>query len=496
MFVSMKNKIRFVLVLMCSCVLGITGLQLYWNFQNYKAIVENFKKDTNSALAHAVDDELAVRRQKLIVKIKHWMADTSLIRITCNINNRDSMTIFYLQDVHPRFKEDEKRKEPFEIGINDFNQKLREITPAAKQFFINHFVNGKIRTHLENGSVYWYTQTLGDSIEKSYNESRLNKAVLAATYTAQLRKKEIYGRFKLNPTAKINTQFLTQKVNASMRRPYRQEMVWASHESPTTYYLREMKWLMISSLLLIGITIYCFSYTAKTLLNQHQLNALKDDFIDNMTHEIKTPLTSMAITAEALQTFDKDEVKRKDYLKIITYQIGKLDELTDHLLSAAKPIKKGNKDLTSVNINEVINEAVVNLDVQLKAANASVKLDLYPDLMIKGHQFDLIHAVMNMIDNSIKYASATPVIEIEAKKVKNVVVITMSDNGIGISVSHQKQIFDKFFRVPTGNVHNIKGSGLGLSYVQAVMKAHQGKVKMVESNSAGTTFILTFPHLS
>jgi len=117
----MQKKILWVLILMSCCVLGITGLQLYWNYQNYQTTVANFKKDSNDALAKAVDGEIALRHQKIKSVAKKWLADTSFITITCDIKNRDSNTVFNISDTHPYAKSDR----PVSIGIADFKEKLR-----------------------------------------------------------------------------------------------------------------------------------------------------------------------------------------------------------------------------------------------------------------------------------------------------------------------------------------------------------------------------------
>ncbi len=318
---------------MTCCVLGITGLQLYWNYQNYQTTVRNYKIEANNALDIAVDKEKLLRQEELVSKVRHWLADTSFINIECNTNNREGNTAFTIQDVHPRFLEDTSRKvKIYEIGINKFKQKLKKITPEAKIIFIDHFTKDIVKNHIVNGEIYYYTQGLGDSISKAFDESKLNMSKLYSLYKKELQKKDIYSSFQLNPKKIIaRSDFSTRKVNTVLRNEYGQQQVWASLENPNKYYLREMKWLIVTSLLLIGITLFCFYYTIKTLFNQHKLVALKDQFISNMTHELHTPLASIKITAEALQKFTTDAATRENYLNIILYQTKKLTELTKDL---------------------------------------------------------------------------------------------------------------------------------------------------------------------
>lgn len=479
---------------MSFCVLGITGLQLYWNYQNYQTTVQNFKRDANTALEQAVNKERALRQEQFVLKVKKWLADTSFINIECNINNRDSITVFTIQDVHPRFLEDTSRKAKFyQMGMTTFKQKLKKIIPAAKALFINHFADRVFKRDIENGSIYYYTQGLGDSISKVFDDSKLNISNLDSLYKKELQQKEIFSDFTLNPNyITINKHFLTNKVNTSLRKPYEIQLTWASLENPNTYYLREMKWLIVTSLLLISITLLCFYYTISTLFNQHQLVALKDQFISNMTHEINTPLASIQITAEALQKFPADAATRENYLAIILYQTKKLTALTKEILTTSKLETLGFSKDDQIDLNELI----LTIIASLKLAD-NINLKYIPNTTIrtiKGNNIHLSRAITNILENAVKYnASLKPTIEIKISESQKEAKISIADNGMGIADEFKEKIFEQFYRIPTGNMHNIKGYGLGLNYVKKVISQHKGVIKVIDNEPTGSIFIIKLP---
>lgn len=476
---------------MTLCVAGITGLQLYWNLQNYNNTVKAFNHDINEALNTAVDREIDQRHQKIIVGFKRWLADTAFIQITCDTNNRPVRTVFHMVDTHPLNK-DEKG---IYLGITKFKAKLTKITPAAKQIFINHFCDNILKEDLKKGIVYNYTQRLGDSLLAVYERSKLNIVALAKLYNEELGAKDIKTIFKLNPqNTREQKLYLTKQVNTSLRRPYEQEMVYAGFQSPDVYFIKEMKWLIITSLLLIAITLFCFAYTIRTLLSQHKLALLKDDFINNMTHELNTPLSSIKITTEALKTFDHNRHTQQEYLDIINYQTEKLMALTTQILNLGKLDKYINESIGVVELNRVIETAIHEMEPQTKNIEAIIKFQqIDKKIHIKGDSVSLVNTFINIMDNALKYANGKAILKIVLSVHSNHVTIFFKDNGIGIPPEYREKVFDKFFRVPTGNRHDVKGYGLGLSYVKQVIVQHKGTISVAANDPLGSIFTINLP---
>jgi two-component system, OmpR family, phosphate regulon sensor histidine kinase PhoR len=485
-----KKRIKLILILMSVCVTGITGLQLYWNYQNYNSTVKNFKHDINAALNTAVDKEIAQRHQKIITVFKRWLADTSFVQISCNTNNRDSVTVFTLKDTHPPYP-----KKEISLSIGSFKEKVKTITPKAKLIFINYFSDVLVREDLKTGTVYFYTTRLGDSLDKVFNNTLLSPGSLNTLYKQELQARNIDAPFKLYPNTAQKKLFITQKVNTALRRPYIKELVFAGFESPGVYFLREMKWLLVSSFLLIGITIFCYAYTVKTLLSQQKLAELKNDFVNNMTHELKTPIATINIAAEAIQGFNLSKVSTDEYLGIIRQQAGNLANLVDQILKNVISEQENiSLNLAAVNTGQLINRIIRDYKPQSDAAGASINCEIADkELTTMADESLLKNAIANLIDNAIKYSGAGSVININQSVESGNIIISVADNGPGITQQYQDKVFDRFFRVPSGDIHNVKGYGLGLSYAKSIIERHNGTLTLISDPGNGTEFIINIP---
>jgi len=280
-----------------------------------------------------------------------------------------------------------------------------------------------------------------------------------------------------------------------LRRPYIKEPVFAGFESPGLFFLKKMKWLLVSSLLLIGITIFCYAYTLKTLLSQQKLAELKNDFVNNMTHELKTPIATINIAAEALQNFNLSKASADEYLAIIRNQAGNLAGLVDEILKNVISEQDNNSlNFSEVNTARLISRLITNYKPQSEAAG--IRINYYADSndAIAGADEELLkNAIGNLLDNAIKYSGTGTVINICQTVENGNIVISVSDNGPGISQQYQDKVFDRFFRVPSGDVHNVKGYGLGLSYAKSIIERHKGTLTLVSSPGSGAEFIISIP---
>lgn len=487
----MSKRITLVVVLMALCVLGITTLQLYWNYRNYLATVSTFRQQANNALNEAVDAEMEQRQEKMVDSVKRWMADTSIVKITCENNNRKRTTVFHMKDTHPL----NPREKDVIIGIRKFTQSLPKITPEAKQIFIDHFSNNILRGDLKKGIVYNYTQQLGERLLHLYDNNKMDTTNLKNIFRARLSSYGISSVFILNPTeSHSNLPYFTNSVNTALRRPYETQMVWVGIQSPKAYFFGEMKWVLMGSLLLIGITICCFIYTTKTLLSQHQLTVLKNNFINNMTHEINTPIASILVTVQSLKTFEHERELQLEFLGIIENQSHKLKSHASQILDINSLSRQSKIGFQPVDLNILVHKAIVDMEVQRAAKFADfVYLPCENPLFINGNQLHLLNVFTNVIDNALKYTKHKPKINIRTSAKEGMAILYFSDNGIGIPLMYHKKIFDDFFRVPNGNLHDVKGYGLGLSYVSQVVKNHMGEVTVLENSPSGSVFTFKFP---
>ncbi len=242
-------------------------------------------------------------------------------------------------------------------------------------------------------------------------------------------------------------------------------------------------WYFFSAVLLIVIVF--FSYSIIIILRQTMLSELQKEFINNITHELKTPLTSIQICASVItkEVENTDHLRVKTYSKIITTQSHNLLKHIENILTFAKSEKRHNLNLEKINAVECINEIVDGFKsiIEPRSGNIEFKHD-YNKISIFADKFHIRNIISNIIDNSIKYSKDAPEIKIYLNREK----LTISDNGIGIDKKNIRKIFHRFYRVSTGDVHDVKGFGIGLSYVKKVCKLHRWKISLNSALNKGT----------
>jgi two-component system, OmpR family, phosphate regulon sensor histidine kinase PhoR len=265
-------------------------------------------------------------------------------------------------------------------------------------------------------------------------------------------------------------------------------------------YLLKTMWLMLSlSAAVILILILAFYYTISTISKQKKLSLIKNDFISNMTHEFKTPISTIQLACEMLNDSSvvKTPEKQSRFLKMIKDENKRLSILVESILQTSI-LDKGEFKLKLVDIDmhEIINQAIHNTQLLIDAREGTIGKELTAQMpTINADKLHLTNIIFNLIDNAIKYSVQSPIVQITTKNLPKGIEIMVKDNGIGISKENQRKIFDKFYRVPTGNVHNVKGFGLGLSYVQAVVLKHNGTINVDSELGKGSTFKIFMPFL-
>ncbi len=245
------------------------------------------------------------------------------------------------------------------------------------------------------------------------------------------------------------------------------------------------------------VVIFFFVYTLFVILKQRRLSEVQKDFINNMTHEFKTPLSTIAISTSVLKdpSIIHNPERLLNYATIIENESSRLKQQVERVLQMARTeksdavLKKEKSDLHELirdavkNISTFLQSQTGTIDIYLKASHSLVEVD-------KLHFTNVIH---NLLDNAIKYSEASPVISVSTLNQGKNFIIEVKDNGIGISSENRKKIFHRFYRVPTGNLHDVKGFGLGLNYVKLIVKAHKGKITVQSDPNGGSTFTIVLP---
>ena len=263
------------------------------------------------------------------------------------------------------------------------------------------------------------------------------------------------------------------------------------------FILLELSSWLLASIVFVLILISSFAYIVLNFLKQKKLSEVKNDFVNNMTHEFKTPISTISLASEVLLKSDNETAtgRIKQYSNIIYDETQRLKKLVEKVLQIAT-LEKNEIQLhkTEVDIHELIQETVRKLCFEQCDKNVQVLYDL--KAKNKNIQIDKVHfenVISNLFENAYKYSGENPVIKVSSENYDNKISISIRDNGIGISKDMQTQIFEKFFRISTGNIHNVKGFGLGLYYVKSIVEAHNGKILVESFVNEGSTFIITLP---
>lgn len=264
------------------------------------------------------------------------------------------------------------------------------------------------------------------------------------------------------------------------------------------YHTLRQVWLPISSsLVFIGVIIFCFIYAIKVIIRQKALSDIKNDFINNMTHEFKTPLATVSLAVEALQDpelLNQDQFRTR-YLGIIHDENKRLVSQVEKVLQAAALDKKDFQlKIESLNLSELLENNVTQMSFLLEKRDGKITfINKLTDSTIEGDAFHLTHIFNNLLDNANKYSPEKPIITIEAECIKDQYKISIKDQGMGMTKESHRKIFDKFYRVHTGNLHDVKGFGLGLSYVKTMLEAHKGSIQVQSEIGKGSTFTIYLP---
>ena len=251
------------------------------------------------------------------------------------------------------------------------------------------------------------------------------------------------------------------------------------------------------AIFLLGITIFAIWLSHQYHLQQQEVLENKNQFISNMAHELRTPVTTIGLALEAIQDFsvNQNPDQANDYLRTSRGELKRLSQLIDRVMEIAKPTDQIDfYDKQTIEINSIIREILQNWQPRFSAKKANINLGLSnTPIHLMADELHLKNVIQNLLDNALKYNPNGVTISLESTIENGTSTLTITDNGVGIPKPYQKRIFEQFFRVPTGNIHNVKGHGLGLFYVKKTIEAHGGQVNLKSQSGNGTTITLKIP---
>ncbi len=484
------KKLRWLTGLMGITLLVITGFQVYWLKNNYDR-----EKKTMEIKAQVHFQE-AVRRLQ-VIKFKLGSPDDSL--------HKGKMRVFVSDDM-PGEKQVNVNFSPKEEVITMVNSVRDKISDSLKYkkaqtliigmkkgaMLMRHdSTHGQFEERLEmNGNnVYKYLEGV-DSLQDS-----LKIPEISAAYAKSLKEEKLDIPFTVVrlDSSKFEDEPDMSHVTVGFAHPITYELQLGNSFS---YLIKKITLPILFSIFLVGVTLLSFILLYRTLLRQYRLAEIKNEFISNITHELKTPIATVGVAIEALKNFNaiQDPQRTREYLDISSNELQRLGLLVDKVLKLSMLEKKEIElKYEMVDMLSVVNEVAGSMRLQLEKYHASLRINTEGDVNLFADRLHLLSVVFNLLDNSLKYSKGEPVIRINLKGNDHEVELRIADNGIGISPEYKNKVFEKFFRVPSGNTHNTKGYGLGLSYVAHIVAKHHGTVSVESEPGKETEFIIKLP---
>jgi len=485
------NKLRTARLLMAATILLVVAFQFYWIKKLYREEDNNFKKSADIIFREAMYRLQAERFTGDTMVFKGMPGDnlfmTDVISSIKQVRTKDSAN----QKLVISMSTDEEQMVPV-IKRTLKKQKDTVIYVDTKQ-------GGVPPLHIEK--FLEHNKTINDSIPVKRIDS-LYAALLAkegVDVSYRIIKIAAPGRdsasvqltVSIDKRAKV---FATKRVPVGFISPVYYKAEFADSRM---HILEKISPQLLLSLLLIALTTISFVFIYRSLLAQKRLTEIKNEFIGNITHELKTPIATVSVAIEAMKNFDalQNPARTKEYLGIAGQELNRLSLLVDKVLRLSMfETQQVELKYEWFDLKALVQEVTGSMQLQFEKFGAAIKLHFQgEDFSLMADRMHITSVVYNLLDNALKYSKASPEIEINIATATNEMVLTVKDNGIGIPAPYKEKIFDKFFRVPHGNKHNVKGYGLGLSYVAHIIAEHKGSVTADSEEGKGTTFIIKLP---
>ncbi len=480
-------------VLMVMTIVGVAAFQGYWMRKLYVEEWSTLKKEADIAFRDVVY-ELQIHRFKKghgNFKDPRILKDTRAMDGEPNnlfmINVLDSVKTVLLDSAARLLPGDQKRKISITLQADvhhdslpqGFDAKLFHGAGADLPLIIRYLSN---------------KDSAGSPLSIAEIDSAYRKALLKAGITLPYQLQRIAGKEadleKPIPANELKTGFVF--VGLSNAYAYQ-----ASFANPFSFIVRKLRLPITVGVFLLAFTALSLIFLYRNLVQQRQIAAIKNEFISNMTHELKTPISTVTVAVEALRHFGvlEDPEKTKEYLDISALELQRLSLLVDKVLKLSLfenrqiELKPERIDLPALTA-----EVMASMKLSFEKAGAVVQLKCSgEDLFVRADRMHLGSVISNLLDNALKYGRENPLLAIGVARIGDNVLLSVADNGIGIPAAYREKIFEKFFRVPSDDHHNIKGYGLGLSYVHHIVSRHEGQISVESKEGKGSTFTVQLP---
>ena len=541
-----RKMIRTIIVLMSLAMIGLIGFQAYWINNAIDVSHVKFNQNVHEALNHIVTNlekrEVYYAASKQInnrhLNNRFFQMDSNLFRYNQHSKiNKDSFVSYNRQNQeNPMTWESGFRIEDSLLFGNQMVRISYEITNSGNPDYSKFVEEERFYTQnqikVDFNDFEAYENEVRRSIQKFAEKSRMVTIVLDDLLGEQ---KQISNRVNKEQIDKMLKEQLQMKgididyeyavvdrgVNHVIFSDYQQndekEVLLSDFSirlfpndfsggenyltiffpDKTGFLIKDIWLTLTSSVFLVLLIIFCFAYAIFAIIRQKKLSEIKNDFINNMTHEFKTPISTVSLACEALQ--DKDIQKNESfisrYVEAIRDENKRLGRQVEKVLQMATLDKKEYRlKLEELDIHQIIDKALSHINLQIEKRGGSIQKNLIAsNNIIISDDVHLTNIIYNLLDNANKYSTDKPQIGIDTEDHHQGLLIRISDKGIGMTKEAIDKIFDRFYRVPTGNIHDTKGFGLGLTYVKTILLALGGQIKVKSTPGKGSTFEIILP---
>jgi len=522
------NRIKFIalVVLMSLSLTGIICLQAYYINNSVKAFENQFKNNVRKALSYVVQSIEKDEKLNHNIKIKELITNGGKIDTTAIINfyikeedKSNNKTLLYRNGI---LEENFKLSSAlFDVGLDSINVK-RIINQRETKIFEDNNLDGagklsgilsEMSTISEREQILWdafYTDyAYRTPIQKRTSVKKIDELLKYKLAQDEIDLDYEFAVYSNNLETRIKTDDFIIEESSTFSLP-----IFSNRNDKNNYRLlvsfpKRDRFMFSSvitnltlSILFTGIIILAFSSALLQLIKQRQISEIKTDFINNMTHEFKTPIATINLALDAIRNpkiiDDKEKVLR--YLRMIKEENKRMHAQVENVLRISK-LEKNELNISkeSLDLHDLVEDAISHIELIVEDKNGEVKIDLKADkTSVLANETHFTNVIVNVLDNAIKYTPEDKPLKIEVSTeiIGNSILLKIKDFGSGMSKVAQKRVFEKFYREHTGNVHNVKGHGLGLAYVKQIIEDHQGHISVESEKGIGSTFTIKLPLIS
>lgn len=518
-----KKMFVLIVVLMSFSLVGIVAVQIYWINNALQTKEEQFKNDVHKSLGR-VSETINSREEADFEKEIEGFIDNMGLADNAQIKN------YLFQQIDTTTKQkitfgstflEKSFKLPTDFLDNDSIILKRVI--GKQDFFQSAVIKGVDNLlSSQDETRYSFTKRFKE-IEKPYFTAaldvyrnikpihqRIGNRELSETIKEELEKKNIYLDFKYGVytkdglATKLKSGYYT--INKKNSYPYPlffnsegeiKYELYVTFPSKSEHILSGISSILLLSLLFIVIIIVTFSSSLYQLIRQKKISEIKTDFINNMTHEFKTPIATINLALDSIKNpkIINDNEKVLRYVKMIRDENKRMHSQVENVLRISR-LEKNQLEISkeTIDVQEVIEDAMMHTALLIKSKKGTIQTHFEAIITeLPGNQFHLTNVVVNMLENAIKYTVGAPKLDVYTESTNKFFILKIKDEGIGMNKAVQKQVFDKFFREQKGNIHDVKGHGLGLAYVKEIVEKHHGTVFVESEKGKGSIFTIKLP---